>query len=332
MPISENEAAEIRAMWQQVFAQPRQAPPQATAIEKMQAITAATGARVLRRIGAKMDDDLTGVRVVNELTRQLLIDLFQGNDVCAIQVKQVVDPKSVTRLVDRAFEEFTQWCIGFENRETDMFYALGSLPWERAMRSDEVMLEYFEKRDAYVEGVRALAGYDLFARMRAEFASVWSAGCVVGDFFGHLMRPGLVRVMKAGGGPPAPVHGHVHTDDEPPTDDIRGASASVILYLEVPPKGGELYVWPVHLARETGLRSAVVGKYFCQHVMGSFDKDMQERWERVLPQPKRISPEAGDMVILHPGRPHAVAPFHAGRRAILQHFIKFVEGRLSAFA
>jgi hypothetical protein len=79
---------------------------------------------------------------------------------------------------------------------------------------------------------------------------------------------------------------------------------SAIVYLRMPNTGGELEIWDVSkytvisLLRENGTISRLE-----------------------LPQPIRMAPNNGDLIIINTRRPHAVQSFHSGRRIVHASFI-----------
>ena len=93
------------------------------------------------------------------------------------------------------------------------------------------------------------------------------------------------------------------------------------VYLEVPPVGGELHVWPLSWrSRWDFYRHAAT-----LSLLTTPDEEAQRRLRRAFSaaavEPLRLLPQPGDLVLICVQRPHAVQGFPFGNRVSLQSFL-----------
>jgi hypothetical protein len=136
----------------------------------------------------------------------------------------------------------------------------------------------------------------------------WPAGVEIASADGQPLFAGIPRIVERDA---VLMESQPHVDAVHPNALPIDHQVSANLYLEVPPAGGELEVWP--------------GEPF--RIDEIFATDLHERLRREdLGASDVITPAAGDLVIINSRRPHAVRQLHDGRRFSVQCFIGMPEG------
>ncbi|CAN0391073.1 unnamed protein product [Phaeothamnion confervicola] len=98
---------------------------------------------------------------------------------------------------------------------------------------------------------------------------------------------------------------------------------SANIYLQMPPAGGELQIWPVAFKSKWDFyRHAATLSLLMAQAPGA-----QERLRRSFPPPLMIRPQAGDLVLISAQRPHAPEGFPIGTRVSVQSFLTVAEGK-----
>jgi hypothetical protein len=268
--------------------------------------------------------DASRVITASRLTRPDLTALLQTQEACAIHIPRFCSPEVAMRMSRLAALEHTQWMLA-GNIATDMFYAAGSLPREVAKRRWPEFRRYFTERESFLARQRSMAEdswpVDVLSQ---ELAALWPSGATLAQWQGHPVRPAIMRVMKdRTHGAPAPAHGlgFIHTDGSlvnPPLEGLFSAN----IYYQLPERGGRLFVWGVNLTEVRGLRDALRVEALMSLDGRLFDARWQTRFRELLPEPYVIEPKAGDLVLIHTGRPHSVEPVHQGTRVTNQLFIQ----------
>jgi len=268
-----------------------------------------------------------GSRVVVEkhLTRDSLQALIAENKVCAIHVPGFCPLDVAESLSKSALEEYTQWKLGGVV-DTDMFFAGGSIPREVADHSWENFRRYFGEREDFIQKQRSMSGGTWpVDHLRLTLDEIWPFGACSGHYLGQKLRPAIMRIMheKIDLNLSAPKHGFVHTDDFARLKPLHG-TFSANVYLKIPEEGGELYIWSVDLRKIKGIYSYLSAQTLAM-IMNQgnyvFNAEWQQKIFKLLPKPHIINPKPGDLVILHSGRPHSVAPVTKGVRVTNQLFI-----------
>lgn len=153
--------------------------------------------------------------------------------------------------------------------------------------------------------------------MRLELDESWPFGACLGQYLEQKLRPAIIRIMQEENGLDisSPKHGFIHIDDFPKLNYSKGTFTANI-YLNIPEKGGELYVWGINFSYVRGfynyLTAQLLSLILTQKYI--FSTKWQEKILKLLPKPQIIKPKRGDLVIFHSGRPHSVAPFTKGVR------------------
>jgi hypothetical protein len=317
--------AQIEELWR---AQTRgQRASRRGAADRLRAVADATWTPLLALLGAlpwlegAVGADGSDVAVVDRLDVRALTGLFQRRDVCAVHVRRFCTPEVAARLSALAAGEQPRWSLRGEV-ETDTFFAADSVPGELAHRSRADFFRYFAGWEGFVARQReASGGAWPVDRLRLALDEGWPGGARLGDFAGGRARPAIVRVMRPETRS-VPALGFIHRDDPRPMSAARGV-ASASIYLDVPREGGELHVFGVDLARGAGVRDRVRAAVVETLLHDAFDAESQDLLRDLLPPPRTIRPEAGDLVILHAARPHSVSPARSGVRVSLQSFVHY---------
>ena len=143
-------------------------------------------------------------------------------------------------------------------------------------------------------------------------AACWPGGAQLLRFENVSPCAGIGRVMDSSVGRPQ--------DAEPHLDWLPSVLApfdeqfSAIIYLDVPPEGGELEVWDVD-------RDEMLALIDHQGSLRRTD----------LPRPRAIKPGRGDMVLINTRYPHAVRGFASGTRIVQSCFIGLYDAQEPLF-
>lgn len=269
------------------------------------------------------EPDYSQVFIVNQLDRYTIQALIKENRACAIHVPGFCSKDVAESLSRQALTEYTNWKLG-GIVSTDMFYAGGSIPREVANHSREDFYRYFGERDNFILKQREMAlGAWPVDTLRLILDETWPFGAYLGNWLGQKVRPAIMRIMheKNDFNFSAPELGFIHTDDTPKLKPLWG-TFSANIYLNIPEEGGELYIWGINLGCTKGIRSYLQAQLLVMIQEYLFDLEWQKKIVKILPNPFVIKPKVGDLVIIHSGRPHAVAPVKKGIRVTNQLFIR----------
>jgi 2OG-Fe(II) oxygenase superfamily len=175
----------------------------------------------------------------------------------------------------------------------------------RTTKPDQALIDRYEvDRDRHRMALRKAAGgktlpIDL---LRLELDEQSSHGAAVAVFRGVRAYTGVGRVMTK----QLEMDNHPHVDWLPRIALALEGQFSAIVYLEMPPKGGELEIWDVPIGR----------------IINDIREDgTLPRGD--LPPPEVLRPEAGDLIIINSRQPHAVRSFEEGRRIAQTCFIGY---------
>ena len=269
--------------------------------------------------------DGSEVIVTNELTTNYLQALIANNNICAIHIPGFCSSKIANSLSKCGLEEYTHWKLDGGAVSTDMFYAGGSIPIEVASHSWPDFNRYFGEREDFVDKQRKMSGGTWpVDRLRLALDEAWPFGVYLGHYLGQKLRPAIMRIMdeKNNFNFSIPEYGFIHTDDFPTLKPSQG-TFSANIYLKIPEKGGELYIWNINLNKIKGIFNYLNAKILTMMITQNyvFDIKWQQEIFKLLPKPHVIKPQLGDLVIFHSGRPHSVAPVTKGIRVTNQLFI-----------
>lgn len=139
-------------------------------------------------------------------------------------------------------------------------------------------------------------------RVQLLLDAIWPSGAKIATFRGLNPCVGLARIMDAK--TRLPTESDPHLDWLPPAIESLDRQFSAIVYLEMPLSGGELEIW--HVPVEDVIR-----------ILQSYGRLKRE----YLPEPIRVKPEIGDLIIIDTRKPHAICSFEKGRRIVQTCFI-----------
>merc|ERR1711991_897533 len=234
------------------------------------------------------------VRVADNLNTKDLLDLLEGR-ILALHVPGFVDPETSAQV--------TEWILAkkekasleiLQGKESDVPLGFGLS--RRMARNEAAVRRYF---DTAVSEMRVLRNQCLewgmmnpIDKLRLELDECYPDGCVVDQERGRKLFAGL---------------------------------SSANIYLQQCDEGGALHMWPVNLSSWwRGLANLDVLRRFNGPRKGETVNDNQAALSAALPAPVVVRPEAGDLIMLHNGRPHRVERVMEGTRASLQFFLKYV--------
>jgi Rps23 Pro-64 3,4-dihydroxylase Tpa1-like proline 4-hydroxylase len=176
--------------------------------------------------------------------------------------------------------------------------------------SDETQRRYWDNAHAWTQELRTACFPYLspMDKLRLELDEAWQAGATLGSLDKKRMFVGLARVFNEGA--VAEPHQDILAWDMPNSLDAHKLRAQFAgnIYLQMPPEGGELTLWPIELSKE---------KYGQIQNPGSYGLDATR-----LPQPiARLTPENGELILFNSRRVHAVEPPKGGPRITWSCFI-----------
>jgi hypothetical protein len=270
--------------------------------------------------------DGSGILTGTELTRELLMELFERR-ACAIRIPGFCGPELAASLSAWLLDSagYENWAVRKQDGEftpSDTFYSANT-PFNVALKAEDAFRSYFTQALPAVRRLRA-ASRDLtpIDKLRLELEELWPRGARIDSYKGLKMSVGIGRVMTPAGmlDGIARTEGMCHVDGFS-LANRRSGFFSANIYLRVPDSGGELMVWnvgvsPLRLACNLSLVRKLL----------DFDASSQAFIRSKLPRPLALKPEAGELVIIDSGRPHAVRAFEQGFRVTLQSFIRYRAG------
>ncbi|WP_438009583.1 hypothetical protein WME89_13430 [Sorangium sp. So ce321] len=279
------------------------------------------GTALDRVLGAKeIESDRSAVARTATLTPRALAALF-SNRICAIHIPQFVSREACDTLSNNILkQDLVNWNVRdpkkvYKKSDVD---TLG-VPFNVAARSQEEWTDYFTSAVSGPEVMRALAAPHPFPidSFRDLINKHWKHGLKLKEYKGHPMRPSLIRVMHDNAEMrERPLN--CHADSAPLLSSQQGVF-SVNIYLKKPTRGGDLYIWNPRLSLVR--HWSLISNFFL--APSYMDEELQTYVQGLLPPPIRLSIEAGDLVMLNTGRPHAVTTMQGGPRVSIQAFLKY---------
>ena len=220
-----------------------------------------------------------------------------------------------------AVEATSSWQVANgRGMESSDVRAVGGIPFavaSHSAKSDPSKIDrYFNQSAEEIRWLRnACDGLSPLDKLRLELDESWPGGSSLlkERANGRPYLPGIGRVMR---GPTQWGDGFCHVDDLAPLSPNEGLF-SANTYLELPPVGGDLHIWPVSFKNRWD---------FYRHaatlsLLTTPDEAGQRALRQQLPPPIVLRPKQGDLVIICTQRPHAVQGFPIGSRVSLQSFI-----------
>lgn len=180
--------------------------------------------------------------------------------------------------------------------------------------STAAALAYLDKAPGWIETMRReCAPHPLpMDVLRLHLDEIWPGSAQLTRMSGRQMFAGLIRRFQPGAGA-EPHQDHLEWDartagiDDHPYFDAQLAAN---IYMKVPPRGGELVIWPVGLTRTQYEAARIPGSYGVR-------KELLEGTPLVLP------PRAGELIMFSSRNTHEVKPSSGGDRVASSNFIGF---------
>lgn len=163
-------------------------------------------------------------------------------------------------------------------------------------------------------------------KLRLELDEIWPDGCMLmkDKATGLPHRAGIPRIMR----PPQKydatrwTRGFAHVDALELMRPDRGVYSANV-YLQTPPSGGELLLWPISYETRTQFYRNAYTLSMCL----SQDSVAQAYLRDRLPSPVVVPVQEGDLVVICTQRPHAVkGPIVGGDRVSMQGFLQYEKG------
>jgi len=183
-----------------------------------------------------------------------------------------------------------------------------------AGNSTAAALDYLNKAPGWIETMRReCAPHPLpMDVLRLHLDEIWPGSAQLTRMAGRQMFAGLIRRFQPGSGA-EPHQDHLEWDaqaagiqDAPHFD----AQLAANIYMQVPPRGGELVIWPSGLSRSQYESARIPGSYGVR-------KDLLQGTPLVL------TPRAGELIMFSSRRTHEVQPSDGGDRVASSNFIGF---------
>ncbi|MEJ2794334.1 2OG-Fe(II) oxygenase [Iodobacter sp. LRB] len=167
----------------------------------------------------------------------------------------------------------------------------------------EAIDEYYRNASVQIERLRGYCEHFLspIDKLRLELDELFIPGANVAHFEHKKMLAGIVRISRAEQSYLSA--SEPHFDALPPEYAQLDAQLAANIYLKVPDTGGELEIWDIPAL--SPLTQA------------------PEQWRAQLPDPVKIKPNLGDLIIFNCRKPHAIGAFLGEDRITTQMFIGY---------
>ncbi len=148
--------------------------------------------------------------------------------------------------------------------------------------------------------------------LRLHLDEIWPGSAQLNRLGGRQMFAGLIRRFQPGAGA-EPHQDHLEWDaqnagieDHPCFD----AQLAANIYMKVPPRGGELVIWPSSLTRSQYDEARIPGSYGV-------------RKELLNSTPTVLTPRAGELIMFSSRNTHEVQPSEGGDRVASSNFLGY---------
>ena len=175
-------------------------------------------------------------------------------------------------------------------------------------------LAYLDNAPGWIETMRReCAPHSLpMDVLRLHLDEIWPGSAQLTRMNGRQMFAGLIRRFQSGAGA-EPHQDHLEWDAQ--TVGIEDhphfeAQLAANIYIKVPPRGGQLVIWPGGLTRT---------QYDLARIPGSYGV----RPELLEGTPLMLVPRAGELIIFNSRHTHEVKPSKGGDRVASSNFIGF---------
>mmetsp|Transcript_13843 Transcript_13843/g.22584 ORF Transcript_13843/g.22584 Transcript_13843/m.22584 type:complete len:306 (+) Transcript_13843:82-999(+) len=264
--------------------------------------------------------------------RQQDVQALVKHQAVAVQVKGFYPKLLAEKVAAKMLEddEIANWSIshsehGQEESDVD---AVG-MPHNVAVAKG-MLKEYFDGSVKQTRKWRDVAGEGVLGpmdKLRLELDEVWQDGCMLSreKDSKKAFVAGIPRIMRPATryNPGRWTRGFIHVDDLEIMRTDRGLFSANI-YLQTPPSGGELEIWPLTFSNRWDFYRNAATLSLCLVQ----DADAQQVLRQRLGDPIVTKVDPGDLVLLCTQRPHSVrGPVMGGTRVSLQCFIQYEESK-----
>ncbi|TAL48918.1 2OG-Fe(II) oxygenase [Patescibacteria group bacterium] len=256
------------------------------------------------------------VVTTTKLDQKTLDKLISGK-ILVIRVPNFVSDKLCARLSTHFLKHHEIRNYGHEiyvnGKKKVLFYGVKRIGYPFNLTygkssNDPIKKEYYVRA---LDGIRELRKVSApfpspIDKLRLELDELWKDGANIARFENKMMLVGMGRVIN---------HEDIqddespHVDSLPPKIDLDGRFSGII-YLKVPPVGGELEVWNQF-----------------PNLSKKEKENYKFNWREKLVSPTVIRPKAGELVLINTLLPHAVKSFPNGNRVAVQSFIGYKKNK-----
>jgi hypothetical protein len=166
---------------------------------------------------------------------------------------------------------------------------------------------YFDAALAHLRELRQAAAPDVspIDRLRLDLDEIWPEGARIARYRGKRLACGIARATLPDA---AMLEDKPHCDTVPLALEIE-TQLSANVYCAAPEVGGELELWDGPMLSN-------------DEIYRMLERDLR----RELPEPVRLRPRPGDLVLINTRKPHAVRRFPSGERVSVQCFLGWRAG------
>lgn len=233
------------------------------------------------------------------LNRDAFVALLNGDFLA------VIVPEFTPAIVVDQLARFYAWLrlddYEIYNSSTNSYRSLGvkrqGIPFNTTYRNDPAAKKnYYDQVPGAVQEIRSrLAPFLLpIDHLRLSLDEIWPHGAGIANFNGEKNHVGIFRQTEAEFSQPGE---EPHTDGLPREIGQLLRQLSANIYIDLPPAGGELLLWPT---------DEIASKDLALH-------------QQVAPV--EVTPKPGMLILFNTRKPHAIRSFREGKRSSLQCFI-----------
>lgn len=248
------------------------------------------------------------IELSNKLTADAIVQLATGNAI-AIRVAGFLPTQTCN--VITALVLASKLHGAYEN--APRIHRVGCAFFE-AGASTAAALAYLDNAPGWIETMRAECAPHALPMdvLRLHLDEIWPGSAQLTRLGGRQMFAGLIRRFQPGAGA-EPHQDHLEWDahtagiEEYPYFDAQLAAN---IYMKVPPRGGELVIWPVGLTRS---------QYEAARIPGSYGV----RKELLAGTPVVLTPRAGELIMFSSRNTHEVQPSKGDDRVASSNFLGY---------